>query len=443
MAKFTINLKERYQQYKNLLSVAVIVGVVFFVIITLFADGKPASVEPGTDKRVFAGVIDDTFSDASAQSALTSQQMELTDLKKELAAVTEQLKKNEGSPVQWDALEKKLTKKITKALRGTQFASLDTPLNGQQSLSDAHSQGGLAKSWNTPPMHAMNYSKPIHTVSFNYPSHKRHLSRYQKTPDNYVPSGTFANAVILGGADADASVNGERQNNGVMLFKIVSDGVLPNNQRSPLKGCFVTGSTYGDISSERAYVVLDKLSCAQNDRPLIDKSVTGWAFFAGKAGIKGKATMRDGKIMTWAGVSGALSGVAQAAQAAQSIQNITPYGATSILPSERVAGFAGLGGASKAADQLSSYYIRRAEQYHPIIQVGAGNLVNIVFKDGFSLLPEDDEKEKIVYEDAALRQDSISRISKEPMIPETLLNEMNKQGAPYELGSQISQGVQP
>lgn len=442
MAKFNINLKERYQQYKNLLSVVSIVAVVFFVIISLFSDGKPKSGELSPDKSVFEGVIDDTFSESSAQSAITSQQMELTDLKKELAAVTEQLKKQKSNPVQLEDIEKKLTKQITDELRGKQFASLDAPLNGQQTLSDAEPVGPFAQDRNKAPTHQRYKSKPIHTVSFNYQSHKRHKNRYQKTPANYVPSGTFANAVILGGADADASVNGERQNNGVMLFKIVSDGVLPNNQRSHLKGCFVTGSTYGDISSERAYVVLDKLSCAQNDRALIDKSVTGWAFFAGKAGIKGKATMRDGKIMAWAGVSGALSGVAQAAQAAQSIQNITPYGATSILPSDRVAGFAGLGGASKAADQLSSYYIRRAEQYHPIIQVGSGNLVNIVFKDGFSLLPEDYEKEKIVYEDAAPRHDSISHVSKEPMIPETLLNEMNKQGLPYELGSQISQGVQ-
>lgn len=439
MAKFNINLKERYQQYKNLVSVASIVVVGFFVIITLFSDGKPKSQEVSAEKSVFEGVIDDTFSDSSAESALTSQQIELTNLKKELATVTEQLKKQKSSPDQLDDLEKKLTEKITE-LKGRQLASLEQPFNGQEVLNDAQTGGTFAQVWNKAPTHQMNQSKRLHTVSFNYKSHKRHSNRYQKTPDNYVPSGSFANAVILGGADADASVNGERQNNGVMLFKIVSDGILPNNQTSHLKGCFVTGSTYGDISSERAYVILDKLSCAQKNRPLIDKSVTGWAFFAGKAGIKGKATMRDGKIMAWAGIGGALSGVAQAAQAAQSIQNITPYGATSILPSDRVAGFAGLGGASKAADQLSNYYIKRAEQYHPIIQVGSGNLVNVVFKDGFSLLPEEDEKEKIAYEAIAPRQD---RVSKEPMIPETLLNEMNKQGVTYELGSQISQGVQP
>lgn len=439
MAKFNINLKERYKQYKNLLSSVGIVLVVLMVIVTLFADDKPKVPEKSVKQSVFAGVIDDPFSDSNAQSALTSQQLELLDLKKELSAMNDKLKKREDNPVKLQELEKKLTEKIKGELRGTQLASLEHSIAGINLNGDGV-QNQLGQVWDKKPSHKINKSKLIRTVNFNYSSHKKRGRRYKKTAQNYVPSGTFAKAVILGGADADASVNGEKQNNGVMLFKVVSDGVLPNNQRSYLKGCFITASTYGDISSERAYVVLDKLSCAQEGHPLIDKSVTGWAFFAGKAGIKGKATMRDGKIVAWAGVSGALSGIAQAAQAAQSIQNITPYGATSILPSDRVASYAGLGGASKAADQLSSYYIRRAEQYHPIIQVGAGNLVNIVFKDGFSLLPDEEEKENLVQESKASRIDTVS---KELAIPENLLNEINNQGMTYELGSQIAQGAQP
>lgn len=438
MAKFNFILKERYQQYKNLLSVIGIIVVVFMVIITLFADGKPKTQESIAQKSVFDGVIDDTFSDTNAESAITSQQMELSDLKKELLKMNEKLKKREDKSIKFEELEQKLTEKIKGDLRGTQLANLEQSINGMNISNDATNQ--LTGAWEKKPTHKINKSKMIHTVHFNYASSKRRAHRYKKTTANYVPSGTFAKAVILGGADADASVNGEKQNNGVMLFKVVSDGVLPNNQRSYLNGCFITASTYGDISSERAYVVLDKLSCAQPGRPLIDKSVTGWAFFAGKAGIKGKATMRDGKIVAWAGVSGALSGIAQAAQAAQSIQNITPYGATSILPSDRVAGYAGLGGASKAADQLSNYYIKRAEQYHPIIQVGAGNLVNIVFKDGFSLLPDEDERQDMVQESKASRVDSFS---KESAIPENLLNEINNQGLSYDLGSQISKGAQP
>lgn len=37
------------------------------------------------------------------------------------------------------------------------------------------------------------------------------------------------------------------------------------------------------------------------------------------------------------------------------------------------------GGASKAADTLSQYWIKRAEQYHPVIDIGAGNAVAIFF----------------------------------------------------------------
>ncbi len=43
------------------------------------------------------------------------------------------------------------------------------------------------------------------------------------------------------------------------------------------------------------------------------------------------------------------------------------------------------GGASKAAQTLSEYYIKRAEQYHQVIPIGAGNEVTVVFRDGFQL----------------------------------------------------------
>ena len=49
-------------------------------------------------------------------------------------------------------------------------------------------------------------------------------------------------------------------------------------------------------------------------------------------------------------------------------------------------GQAGLGGGvSSAAKTLSDYYIKRAEQYHPVIPIGAGNEVTLVFQDGFQL----------------------------------------------------------
>ena len=34
---------------------------------------------------------------------------------------------------------------------------------------------------------------------------------------------------------------------------------------------------------------------------------------------------------------------------------------------------------------MSQYWIKRAEQYHPVIDIGAGNPVTIVFQEGFQL----------------------------------------------------------
>jgi conjugal transfer pilus assembly protein TraB len=52
------------------------------------------------------------------------------------------------------------------------------------------------------------------------------------------------------------------------------------------------------------------------------------------------------------------------------------------------------GGASKAAQTLSEYYIKRAEQYHPVIPIGAGNEVTVVFQDGFQLKTIDELEER-------------------------------------------------
>jgi conjugal transfer pilus assembly protein TraB len=60
------------------------------------------------------------------------------------------------------------------------------------------------------------------------------------------------------------------------------------------------------------------------------------------------------------------------------------------VPQSNIGPYAAYGGASKAADVLSQYYVKRAEQYHPVIQVGSGNVVTIVFKDGFYLEPTED-----------------------------------------------------
>lgn len=379
MADFRLNQLIKRRQYKALALVGIAAGLLFLLLLSMLS-GANAKHKSATKEMDLTGIVDESFSDANTNSALVNQQTELEALKQEIKSLTEKMSSsNKAHEEQVATLTKEIKAHEKKKIEGSADKT-DEGAGWQMRLAQAYGKPmvGMPVSYHNP---------TIHAVRFQYKSKD---SMGHLNPDHYVPSGTFAKAVVLGGADADASVNGQSKNNGVMLFKIISPGNLPNGQRSHLNGCFLTASSWGDISSERAYVILDKLSCARAGEPIIDKSVAGWAFFAGKVGIKGIPLMRDKKVVQWAGFSGALSGIASAAQYAQSVQSFSGLGgAVSVVPSGNIGPYAAYGGASKAADMLSEYYIKRAEQYHPVIQVGAGNKVTIVFKDGFYLEPDE------------------------------------------------------
>ena len=365
------------QQKRTLMASVAVIVLVMGVGILLVPKAKRPVNEVATLN--LTGIVDVSFSEANAESALTAQQAELESLKQQMQELKNVMVNHDKEAAQT------LSTLVAEKLKESQSVSLTQNNNSTTDASSALQIGNLKSMANL----------KLHSVSFRYGS-KTLKTDNRLSPAHYVPSGTFVRAVVLGGADADASVNGQSKNNGVMLFKLLQPGTLPNGQRSHLQGCFVTASSYGDISSERAYVILDRISCAQPGQSIIDKAVTGWAFFGGKVGIKGVPLMRDNKIMQWAGISGAMSGIASAAQYAQSVQSINPLGASITVPSTSVAPYAAYGGASKAAEVLSNYYVKRAEQYHPVIQVGSGNLVTIVFKEGFFLEPDEALRSKNV-----------------------------------------------
>lgn len=210
----------------------------------------------------------------------------------------------------------------------------------------------------------------------------------------WVPTGAFSDAIVIEGADANASVRGE--NNLVpMQFKLKGRAHLPgNNKMTHLENCFVTAAAYGDISSERAIVQLQRLSCIIDGRH-IDQAVKGHVAFYGKNGIKGVPVMRNGKILGLAFTAGALGGLGQSAS--QVGQTVTGIGATSTISGGDVARGALGGGVGKGADKLADYYIDRAEQYHPIIPIGAANRVEVVFIEGFrAKFIEDEEAARLV-----------------------------------------------
>lgn len=197
----------------------------------------------------------------------------------------------------------------------------------------------------------------------------------------YIPSGSFAKSKLIEGADANASVTGN-ESTVPMSLRIVGHVEMPNSKTYDLIGCFVGLEAWGDVSSERAIVRTRNLSCIKGGKT-IDQPIKGHVSFMGKNGIKGEVVMRNGKILGFAWGAGLLDGIGQGTQTAS--QPSVGLGATASLGAADVMKMGLGGGASKAAQTLGDYYIKRAEQYHPVIPIGAGNEVTVVFQDGFQL----------------------------------------------------------
>lgn len=208
-----------------------------------------------------------------------------------------------------------------------------------------------------------------------------------KTVETTIPASAFAKTVLLSGIDASASMNASSDPR-PMLLRLIDHGTLPRRFQSDLKDCHCIASAYGDLSSERVYGRLEKLTCIERSSgEIIETQVAGYiAGSDGKAGIRGIVTSKDGQFLARSLVGGIFSGLSNVAGA----QNRQPQGNPFFNMGAPIAGptmmdnfTTGMAsGAATALDRLSQYYIDRAEQLQPVIQVAAGQVVDIVFTEG-------------------------------------------------------------
>ena len=205
---------------------------------------------------------------------------------------------------------------------------------------------------------------------------------------NYLPAGSYAPAVVLSGADAATNVS-NRDNPIPVLFRITGSAVTAalggrNPARVNLKGCTVQGSATGDLSSERVKVRLISMTCVNRRGEILETKVSGYMTGSGKEGVRGHVVSREGPQVTNAMIAGALGGlgkgISAAGNAAISQENAS---VDQILRGAGVGTLAG--GAENAATTLADYYIKRAEQYQPVVSLYGGTRVELVFLEGVEL----------------------------------------------------------
>ena len=207
-----------------------------------------------------------------------------------------------------------------------------------------------------------------------------------KTVDNYIPAGSFAKAVLLSGVDAATSLDASGDPDPI-LIRIIDHGTLPRKFKSDLKDCHIIGAVYGDLSSERAKVRLEKLSCTEiATAEIVETEVAGYVTGEdGRAGIRGEVVSTEGKLLGNSFAAGLLGGLSSSLNPNSSTNQVPTILQDKKIPRQSVKekltdGFAT--GSASSMDRLSKYYIDRAESLQPIVQVGAGRKVDVIFTEG-------------------------------------------------------------
>ena len=252
------NLNElaRQSQQQNAYWLAAGLGV--FILIGWFfmhSPGDDAAKDSKLNREpaLLAGTVDAQFDQESSKRALDEQQREISSLNETLTTIKEQLgflQKNLDEKNQEELNDNKLAVQELQ----TRMVSLETILKRSDERS-AHNELGIGTS-----------TRGITTINFSYGDDQERIATGSlkgvnlnaktikaKSAQDYVLPGTFAQAILLSGADTNAGVHGQTDTTPIVM-KILDNGTLPNGGRTSLKGCFITAAAYGDASSERGQI---------------------------------------------------------------------------------------------------------------------------------------------------------------------------------------------
>ncbi|KAA1053859.1 TrbI/VirB10 family protein [Azospirillum argentinense] len=210
-----------------------------------------------------------------------------------------------------------------------------------------------------------------------------------ETAQNYLPAGSIFSGTLITGMDAPTSNNARREPFPALL-RIKHDAILPNRWKADVKECFLLAAGFGDLSSERAYLRGEVISCVTKQGKVLEANFPAYAVGEdGKAGVRGRLVSKQGQVIGRALMAGFLDGVSKAFDVkpvpvlATSNTGKTQY--ADVFAGEQSLRSAAFGGASSALDKIAQFYLDMAGNIFPIIEVDAGRKIDLIATRGISL----------------------------------------------------------
>lgn len=212
----------------------------------------------------------------------------------------------------------------------------------------------------------------------------------EKEEQFFLPAGSILSGTLLTGMDAPTGGNAKSEP-WPALLRIKMEAILPNRWSLDIRECFLLAGAYGDLSSHRAYMRSETLSCVREDGRAIEVSIDAFGTGAdGKAGIRGRVVTKNGQLLGQSLLAGFVGGLAEATKP-QAIPTINTRpnanGQTSFVEPYigDVMTSAAYNGASSAAEKIADYLLKVAENIFPIIEIDAGRQMDFVLQRGVML----------------------------------------------------------
>ena len=264
-------------------------------------------------------------------------------------------------------------------------------------------------------------SQPLTSSRREFGYATRSNSRIKKEVKDYITTGSFARGLLLTGVVVGTGTNNAASPEPIMIRLVDTANFSKGYRTKQIKEAILIGSCSGDISSERAKCRLETVSLINNKGDIIEKNVEGWLIGEdGRPGIKGIVVDKSSDIARMAVLNGVLGGIAQffQNQATNGILPISPMtGGQNALKAQDALKAGLYSGSGNALEKLADFAIKRAESMSPVIVVGSGRIVDVVFKKGVDLINDDKEKQLIDYRSNFTEQENYRNNQNHPNYP--------------------------
>lgn len=203
----------------------------------------------------------------------------------------------------------------------------------------------------------------------------------------HLTAGAIFSGVLLNGMDAPTSQSAQRNPTPVVI-RVKHEAILPNRWKSSaVKECFILAGGYGVMSTERANMRTETLTCIFADGKVFEGKLDGYIVGEdGKVGMRGRLVTKQGAAIANAMIAGILSGIGNTM--AQSVTNANTVATGGFFASTATAQEVLINGAyqgvGNAMNTVAKFYTDMAKEMFPVVEIDAGRSTTIVLIKGLN-----------------------------------------------------------